>query len=360
MDEFGDAIQPSAPKGLIDTAWTAIGGGTTIASASTLFIALFTIGLITRVLSSRSAPIQKGSINAVPILPYSIPFFKHALSALFNGSFLQSARDASHYGIFGVQAGPFTANIISDPALTKVVMNQRESTMQFFPFAWRIMKNIFGVRGGKKLAAQWEAAWGPLHGAIVNNMMKEPQLSKMVDRVIEKMERAIPSMITFTDTPVDQQPWEEAADVSIYASEVPEVYLNLMELMRHLLGEVSLPALMGDRFLEKYPKTLTDLFTMDDGFLWMAAGVTRFFPLPKVFQAYLAQRNLLESLKDFDTALDIMVAGEIPAADSLGWDWGDMDDVSEMLVKRAEIYREHGFKIEDRRDLSVSFDISSF
>lgn len=356
MDVFGDPIK-QAPKGLIDTAWATVGGGTTIASASTLLIILISIALITRALTSRSSPIQKGATNPVLSIPYSIPFFKHAFSLLFNSSFLESARDASHYGIFSVAAGPFSANIITDPDLVTAVMQQREANVQFFPIAWKIMRNIFGVKSGRKRAARWEAAWSPLHSAVVTNMMREPHIGKMVDRVIEKIERAVPSMISFTDNPIDQQPWEKAADISIYPSKVPEVYLNLSELMRHLLGELSIPALLGDRFLEKYPNTVENIFTMDDGFMYLAAGVTRFFPVPKVIRAYMARRELIRSMVDFDTALETTLDGKNPGSDvSTGiWDWGEMDDVSDLITERSKVYKRLGFATTERCDLSVSF-----
>lgn len=363
MDEFGDSIK-LAPKGLIDTAWTSIvGSAITVASASTLFITLVSMAIITRIVTSRSSRIQKGAVNPVPKIPYSIPFYKHAFSLLFNASFLESARDASHYGIFSVQVGQFSANVISDPDLVTAVMHQKEANVQFMPIAWRIMRNIFGVKSGRKRAAQWETAWSPLHSALVSSLMREPHVGKMVDRVLEKMERAIPSMISFTDNPIDQQPWERAADVSIYPSELPEVYLNLSKLMRHLLGEVSIPALMGDRFLEKYPNTLENMFTMDDAFMYLGAGVSRYFPVPKVIRAYMARRELQRSMADFDAALEMALDGMAPNSDTSShiWDWGEMDDVSDLIVERSKIYKKHGFAIEDRCDLSLlwAFTVNS-
>lgn len=165
--------------------------------------------------------------------------------------------------------------------------------------------------------------------------MREPSISKILDPTIRGLEVNIPSMITFTDSPIDQQPWEQSGFVDLVPSSPssePVVEANLMGLMRDMMGHVSVPALFGRAFLENFPDVLQNLYAMDLGLNWFLMGVPRWLPIPPATRAHIARKKLLDSIAAFHVALDKALDGRGDAM------WGDMDDVSETLLKRHDLF----------------------
>jgi hypothetical protein len=154
----------------------------------------------------------------------------------------------------------------------------------------------------------------------------------MLNATIRNMERGIPSMISFVDTDIDLQPWEKYAD-STYISDT-ETSVDLMKLMRDMMGHASIPAMHGKAFLEKYPNVLHDIYDLDQGMLYLIMGLPAWTPWSPVIKAHNARRRLWEALDAQQVAMDLEANGEDP-----GNGWSDMEDVSLFTRKRNEIYR---------------------
>jgi len=177
--------------------------------------------------------------------------------------------------------------------------------------------------------------------------MREPTLTQILNPTIHGLEENIPSMITFLDSPIDQQPWERTSQAVVLSNEDPAIEINLMSLMRDMMGHVSVPALFGRAFMENFPNVLQDLYTMDYGLNWFLMGVPRWLPIPPATRAHLARRRVRQAVAAFHTAYDAVTNGKGDPA------WGDMDDVSQALKMRNAIYRDNNFAPADREDISI-------
>lgn len=171
-----------------------------------------------------------------------------------------------------------------------------------------------------------------MENSFNTGILKEPQLSNMLKSLKQGLEELIPNMISFIDTEIDLQPWERSANASCISE--TETEINLMSLLRDILGSVSTAALFGRGLLEKYPDILHDLYEMDKGMYFFLLGLPAWFPWPGVMRAHIARYKVWTALDDYQRALDAIVEGKDFAST-----WGDLDDVSEMMLRRHEGYR---------------------
>ena len=138
--------------------------------------------------------------------------------------------------------------------------------------------------------------------------------------------------MSFVDNDIDQHPWERSANASYISNSETEI--DLLSLLRDILGMASVPAVFGRGLMEKYPDILLNLYHMDVGMPYFMAGFPAWTPWPEISRAYFARQRVLQSLDAFQEALDAM-ADEKPADAS----WGDLDDVSELIMKRHTLYK---------------------
>jgi hypothetical protein len=165
-----------------------------------------------------------------------------------------------------------------------------------------------------------------------SHMMKEPYLSQLLKPTIRNLEENIPQMISFTDSEIDQQPWERWGKASCISNSESEV--NLMSLMRDMMGHASVPAFWGRALLEKYPNLLHDVYELDKGFYFFLMGLPAWTPWPSVMKAHAARYRTGEALDDFQRALDALADGK-PIDPS----WGELDDVSGFIMERHVLFK---------------------
>ena len=161
--------------------------------------------------------------------------------------------------------------------------------------------------------------------------MKEPYLSNMLRATVGYMEQNIPQMLSFTDSTIDQQPWEHWANASFISNSKTEI--DLMAMLRDLIGHAALPGVFGKSLMEKYPGLLHDIYDMDTGMMFFVMGLPAWTPIPKVYRPHLARQRCWRAMDDFQTALDANVAGH---PDPM---WGDLDDVSPFILGRNKVYQ---------------------
>jgi len=124
--------------------------------------------------------------------------------------------------------------------------------------------------------------------------MKEPHLSNVLKGTIRGLERDIPRMISFMASEIDQQPWERFGKAS-YISD-SETEINLMALMRDLLGHASVPGIFGNAIMEKHPELLHDVYDMDQGLYFFLMRLPSFTPWPGVLKAHAARARLWKAV----------------------------------------------------------------
>ncbi|KAG4034067.1 hypothetical protein MFRU_003g00430 [Monilinia fructicola] len=351
MDDFyqplknsTDNIDASKSEGLITNVLTSI---RSIPLPVILSIALAPILVIiaTRLLSEKPSEKVKGKdVRTVWMPAYWVPVVGHAFSFLRNPEkFLSELRDQSAHGIFALNLGSSTHNIISNPSLVKGVLQKRESDVTFKSVAWNLAMKFFGLpkRAEDKYLNNWEE-----YTAAFGYLMKEPHLSIMLSGTMRNIETMIPQMVSFLDSEIDQSPWEKWANAEFISKNEMEV--DLMALVRDLLGHASVPGLFGRAFLDNNPHVLHDIYEMDRGMMYFIMGLPWFTPWPAVARAHFSRSQVHQSMTKFHEALDASVDGK--QVDS---SWGDLDDVSGFILKRHELFRKHGMKPNERGDVSI-------
>jgi hypothetical protein len=96
----------------------------------------------------------------------------------------------------------------------------------------------------------------------------------------------------------------------------------------------SIPAVFGHALMEKYPDIVKDIFEMDNGLYFFMMGLPSWFPWPGVMQAHLARLRVWRTMDDHQRTMDAHAEGK-----DMDSSWGDLDDVSDFIVKRNEIFR---------------------
>lgn len=350
MDDFYEPFPGSGSRATASGVSSHIGISNLIFGAPlpiliSIVLAPFLVIIATRLLSGHpSEKIDGKDAKSVWMLPYWVPVVGHGFQFLVDPiKLMRNLRDKSAHGIFALNLGTTTHNIITDPTLVKGVMQQKESSVQLFPIAWNICEKFFGLP--KRSKATYVRIWKPL-SSYSNYLMKEPYLSKMLQGTIRALEENIPQMITFAEGEIDLQPWERWAKASYISGSETEI--DLMSLMRDMMGHASVPGLFGHGLMEKYPDLLHDIYDMDSGFLYFLMGLPQWTPWPSVNRAHQARQRLWRALDDHQRALDATVDGK--HVDST---WGDLDDVSEFIWKRNAMFRESGLEIKERGDISI-------
>ncbi|KAI9646972.1 hypothetical protein NHQ30_004973 [Ciborinia camelliae] len=315
-----------------------------------LTVALAPILLIiaTRLLSERPSENIKGKDGkdwkTVWMPAYWVPGVGHVFSFLMDADrFTSELRDQSAHGIFALNFGGSTHNIISNPSLVKGVLQKRESDVTFKHVALDLSKKFFGMPKSavKKYLDHWEE-----YISVFKYLMTEPHLSTMLNKTIFNLQDLIPQMVTFMESEIDQHPWEKWANAEYISNNEMEV--DLVALVRDILGHASVPSLFGRAFLDNNPHILHDVYEMDRGMLHFIIGFPWFTPWPSVARAHYSRFQVQQSMNRFQEALDALADGK--QVDS---SWGDLDDVSEFIMKRHELFRKHNLKPHERADVSI-------
>ena len=240
------------------------------------------------------------------------------------------------------------------------VLTQRESVLEFSPIAWNIMKKVsipkcvrekfsdsFSglvflrvARGNMKPVLRYSISQSRNINTdsrqeldmTLHKLMKQPYLNQMLKPTIRNLEDNISQMISFIDTELDLQPWERWAMTSYNSDSEAEV--NLMSLMRDMLGHASVPAIFGSAIMEKYPSLLHDVYDLDGGFYFFLMSLPAWTPWPGVMKAHVGRYKAWEALDDLQRALDALADGN-PIDPS----WGELDDVSDFIMERHAIFK---------------------
>ncbi|PVH85401.1 hypothetical protein DL98DRAFT_557695 [Cadophora sp. DSE1049] len=219
----------------------------------------------------------------------------------------------------------------------------------FQPVPWRILESFFGVP--KRSEEKYEKASEKLN-ACNRFILDEPQMTTLLNTITQNLERNIPQMISFINNSIDLQPWEQHAQAHFISSS--ETELSLHSLIRDMTGHALVPAIFGHTLLEKYPDIVHDLYDIDAGRNYLLKKLPPWTPWPGVVQAHMARFKVLQSLDEHQKAIDATVKGM--GADA---SWGDLEDMSELVVKRNAVYREHGFRLKERADITILYSLTT-
>lgn len=139
-------------------------------------------------------------------------------------------------------------------------------------------------------------------------------------------------MVSFAKAEIDHQPWERAAKVKTIS--ISEVEANLMALMRDMCCYATVPAIFGRGLLEKYPKLIQDVLSLDEGIPFFLQQLPLFTPWLGVTAAHFARQHLWQVMDQQQIQLDKKANGE-----ETDYSWGGLDDISELVMRRNKLWR---------------------
>lgn len=152
---------------------------------------------------------------------------------------------------------------------------------------------------------------------------------------IRNIEANVPNLISFTESLVDQHPWERSSHTTRLDAKIVET--DLLSLIRNFVKHITYLPLLGREFLDIYPGIFEDLSDFDAGFGYLLLGLPRLFPVQALLRARTARRRLESAIDSFQKALDRDAIGE-----DLNPPWRDLNDVCGIMKDRNSLYRQKG------------------
>ncbi|KAI4759344.1 cytochrome P450 [Aureobasidium sp. EXF-3400] len=332
-------IQPTASQKL-DVTWV------------TAVVTFLFVAITTRFLSGffgTSKPAQNGS-RSVPMLPYWIPILGHIPQFSFSPQrLLDKARDTYRSGIFALNLGSTTHNIIFAPSMGGSLMNQKHSIANMDSVGKHILTAVFGYPTSKSSMQRYDQALTGLN-TCYKHLLSDSSLKGMIQNTIDVTKRNIANLVTFSESRVDQVGWERTSNAETITKPNGEqvVEASMMHLVRDFVAANANPSLIGSDFVDNNPEFFLDLWDMDKGFKWLATGLSAWLPIPQIWKAKIARSRSLNAVLAFEKAMEKAANGEDP-----GQEWQYLENVGPVLTERLKLYRHLGFTMHERAALDL-------
>ncbi len=237
--------------------------------------------------------------------------------------------------MFSIKIVSYICNIVSAPPMIETLFKKTSSVVDDESFRWYSLTNAFG--------ADWREKQAYLDAHRKSNVSLSDSLRRDLETTIKAVEEHVPNFVSFSESVVDQNPWERTSCVptslkaGVGSAGSPSVEVSLFSLVQNFVGHLTTTSLTGSEFLEHYPSVLNDLWDFDNGFKYLILGFPRWFPISSLTKAHLARQTLKNGINAFHKALDRTVAG-----DESGFPSTDMCDVSAVMKERSAVWRAHG------------------
>ncbi|KAI9841921.1 MAG: hypothetical protein M1837_000307 [Sclerophora amabilis] len=316
-----------------------------------IVVTLLLISFTTRFYTSTYPGVKtSGSDGAkrVKMLPYWFPIIGHIFPLAFDpNKYMLGLKEKSSEGIIALNLGGTTHNIVFSPSIAKETFQQRSSHLNYSTIVWSVLHRVFGA--SLKMRHVYDKWLSEMNRLTMNTLLHGPHFATMVEETMRHMNEAIPNLVSFNHSLIDQSLWERVSHVALVETDDedsqngPVAEVNLFILLRDLMSHVAIPALMGSAFLEVFPTALQDMWELDNGFRWLSSGLPLWLPIPPLTRAHIARSRLKRAFAAYGRALDKFEAGIDP-----GPEWRDLDDVSALMKRRHSIWKESGLSPEAR------------
>jgi len=332
--------QPTAWQ-ILDSTWT------------TAVVSLLLLAITTRFISGffgASKTAQNGS-RSVPMIPYWIPILGHVAQFSFAPqTLLNKARDTYRSGVFALNLGSSTHNIVFSPSMGGSLMNQKHSIANMDSVGKHVMTAVFDFPKSKASMQRYEEATPGLN-TCYKQMLSNPGLEEMIQNTINVTKRNIANLVTFSESRVDQVEWERTSDAETIIKPNGEqvVEVSMMNLIRDFIAANANPSLIGSDFVKNNPNFFLDLWDMDRGFKWLATGLPAWLPIPPIWKARIARSRAFNAVLGYEEAIEKAANGEDP-----GQEWQSLEDVGPVLTQRLQLYRQLNFTMDERAALELS------
>lgn len=191
------------------------------------------------------------------------------------------------------------------------------------------MENFFGNQGSLRKADP-AFIFGTAH-RVLFKLNREPFVSDAAASTVRVVQERIYNLVSFSHSWVDQSIWERVANITIDPSGNSAV-ASFFPLIRYFVGDIACGIVTGQDFMTNNPNFLLDLFTFDASFKELFVGLPWWFP--GMAPAYAARSRLIQAVREHQEALYAVWEDRDP-----GSGWGDMLDVSNVMLERAKVWR---------------------
>lgn len=238
-------------------------------------------------------------------------------------------------------------NIVYTPGHVAALLSSKKENADADNVGKKIVINIFGFPPHEM--EKYDASYKDLVDCY-REILSNPGLETLTGNTARRARDHVNNLVSFLDSPVDQMSWEKHASISLLAdasrgsSSGPSVVeASLFPLIRDFVAFTANPSIMGTDFLANFPTFFDDIWTLDEGFLMLAAGLPRWIPIPALTRAHIARKKNLERLDAFHENLEKHYRGEFVESQ-----WSSLDDIGTLVKARMDVFRKYKFTIRTR------------
>ncbi|KAJ5090374.1 hypothetical protein N7532_009058 [Penicillium argentinense] len=300
----------------------------------TFFAVLAFSCIATRIISGlqgRQQTRDPSEPRASRLAPYWFPWLGHSLSFTWNhASLFQGLRDSMDESVFGVYLRGETHDTVISPSMIKTILSSSKNSSLALDQA---LHNVFGNRN--LIHSLQQSRNQEISDDVPGFISKESFLSEASAAITKMVQRNIPNLVSFSQSPVDQAPWErDSSKVSVVQEGESVCEADLFALVRNFVGHHMSNFLMGEAFLENFPMVVEDLWKLDTNFVSLFVGLPRYVPAPGVSAGHAACDRLHHIMSIFYRAFTAWDDGIDP-----GIELRELDDVSELVKERMRTFR---------------------
>jgi hypothetical protein len=269
-------------------------------------IACLIIFYLTRRLSGGGNDTVNGK-RRVQLLPFWVPGVRHWFNVVLGGEkWLEGVRYVKRTGVctmetnanressvspvIGYSSSGMKHNVVFSAPLLDQILGNSDSLDEADITKWVTKRNGFALP--KSAKKQYLELSPSLSEAFGSEIFKGKQLKNITSASLRILTEALPDLVTFNSSIVDQLQWERVAGVEL-TDGTDEVETDLFALINEFFSTAILTPITGPQFTESYELLATDLSTFNQSYFPLVLGFPRFFPLPGLPSASLSQKRLL-------------------------------------------------------------------
>lgn len=256
--------------------------------------------------------------------------------------------------VFGIYLRGETHSTVVSPSIIKTILSSADASSA--ALLDHALQNVFSDRSllrNLRLARNQSVS-----DDVAEIMNKEPFISDASITITKLLQRNVPSLVSFSRSPVDQSQWERDGHVSTSEENQSTCEARLFALIRGFVGQNLGTLLMGESFVENFPFFVSDLWTMDKNFVPLFIGLRRWVPTtPNISSGFPARDRLLHIMSIFYRAFNAWDDGIDP-----GIELRDLDDVSDLVKERMRTFRKLGLSpsASAAGNLSLYWDVVEY
>jgi hypothetical protein len=262
-----------------------------------------------------------------PVYPYSIPWLANGTQYLKLPIALASiAKAYPKMSVWTFKVANTKHHVVLAPSMVHQMAVSKTIIPKFTmrPFIHRTLQ-CFWNDGGLLQYHMDQVKLDKAH-LVLSNMMHASFLNPNVDELVKAVSAT--ELCTFSQSPVDQLPWERVASLSAINSGAASA--SFFNLIRHYSAHLTTNIFFSSDLLVNYPTILEDLFYADTCFEIFLAGAPQYY-WPSHRAPARARDRVVEAIRQHSIALHKALNGQDPGAM-----WSRVDESCEIMVGRLQ------------------------